>query len=216
MIAILVLGVFSKPSSAHETAPPGQSIVRDVVPIQVGDPIPQTMFMDQDGKPFRFSKLRGKTVLVSFIYTRCPDPRECPLISANFHGVQKRIGAGPFALVEVTLDPKEDTPARLRAYGRQFEANPADWTFLTGAEASIFDFAAKFDVSRFDDPTRGVIHNDRTVLIDPHGRIDTFIDETGWSPDGVYAQMRNQRRVIQSRSEAGPASIERLCRIVWQ
>ena len=162
-----------------------------MLPLHVGDVVPETAFVDEHARPFHLAELRGKTVALAFMYTRCPDPNECPLISANFAGLQRRVANGPFALVEVTLDPAYDTPARLLDYAKGFDANPRVWHLLTGDPKKVLDFAAYFNVTRFDDPQRGVIHNDRTVIIDPSGRINTLIDETGWSPATVEAQMRS-------------------------
>jgi len=193
LLAAVALGGVHGRASAHEHATPAQvqSIVRNVVPLAVGDVVPDTVFIDEKGRAFRFSALRGKTVVLAFMYTRCPDPSECPLISAHYQVLQRLIGNGPYALVEVTLDPEFDTPARLAAYAQTFAADTRKWTLVTGTSDAVYDFAARFEVSRFDDPQRGIIHNDRTVILDPQGRINTFIDETGWSPNDVYAQMRS-------------------------
>ena len=62
--------------------------VHDVPPLNVGDSMPQTEFFDQLGRGFSFTDFRGQTVVLAFIYTRCRDPRMCPLVSANFHLLQ--------------------------------------------------------------------------------------------------------------------------------
>ena len=143
-------------ASAHERAT-GKSIVRNVLPLKVGDVVPDAALVDEHGRPFHLRELRGKTLVLAFMYTRCPDPNECPLISANFAGLQRRIASGPFALVEVTLDPGYDSPARLLDYAKRFDANTRVWHFLTGDPERVLDFAAYFNVTRFDDPQRGVI-----------------------------------------------------------
>lgn len=185
------LGFFggATPALAHEQAT-GKSIIRNVLPIKIGDVVPDAAFIDEHGRALRLSELRGKTIALAFSYTRCPDPNECPLISANMAGLQHRVAGGPFALLEVSLDPAYDTPARLLAYGKRFDADARIWHLVTGDPEQIYNFAAYFNVSRFDEPQRGIIHNDRTAIIDPSGRLDTIIDETGWSPANVEAQMR--------------------------
>ena len=60
-------------------------------------------------------------------YTRCQDPRMCPLISAKFNALQHRIGTRKVHLVEVTLDPSYDRPAVLTRYAKAFGADPARW-----------------------------------------------------------------------------------------
>jgi protein SCO1/2 len=173
---------------AAALAPP--NVLRQVKLLQTGEPMPETRFIDQFGHPFAFSDFRGKKVVLAFIYTRCRDPRMCPLISSNFHTLQKRIGDGPYHLVEITLDPAYDRPPVLLHYAALFEADPRRWTFGTGNPRAVADFAARFAIEPFPDPRIGLIHTERTVLIDASGKIVDFIDEAGWSADGVMARLQ--------------------------
>jgi protein SCO1/2 len=171
------------------TSEPG--ILRRVVPLHVGDLVPDTAFADQTGRPFRFSQLRGQDAVLAFVYTRCQDPRMCPLISAKFHALQQRIGARKLHLVEVTLDPSYDRPAVLARYGKLFGANPRAWTLAVGDAEPTLDFAARFGITAFPDPETGIIHAENTVEIGPDGRIRSMITETAWQPDEIIADIDN-------------------------
>ncbi|MBV9103628.1 MAG: SCO family protein [Candidatus Eremiobacteraeota bacterium] len=173
-------------AQAPPTAPP---LLRNVQLLRVGETLPNTRFVDQQGKPFTFSDFVGKDVVLAFIYTRCRDARECPLISSNFHTLQQHIGTRPYHLVEITLDPAYDTPAVLEKYARLFDANPGLWTLGTGKPSEVLDFLARFGIEPFDDPRVGLIHTERTTLLDRRGRIVDFIDEAGWSVDGILARL---------------------------
>jgi protein SCO1/2 len=164
-------------------------LVTSVPLLNAGDAVPATRFIDQDGKPFTFADFRGRIVVLSFIYTRCPDVRMCPLISANFHVLQKKLGTSPYHLVEITLDPAYDTPAVLRAYGTLFDADQAHWTFGTGPRTDVLDFAARFGIAPFHDPQGAIIHTERTAIIGKDGRIIDLIDEAGWNPGNVAARI---------------------------
>jgi protein SCO1/2 len=59
------------------TSEPG--VIRRVTPLRLGDVVPDTPMFDQSDRPFQFSQLRGKDVVLAFIYTRCKDPRMCPV-----------------------------------------------------------------------------------------------------------------------------------------
>jgi protein SCO1/2 len=170
--------------------PPPPSDLRNVPLLQAGDPMPQTRFIDQFGHPFALSDYLGDKVVLAFIYTRCRDPRMCPLISANFHSLQRLIGNGGYHLVEITLDPAYDTPPVLRRYAALFGADPRRWTLGTGDPRAVLDFAARFAIEPFPDPRVGLIHTERTVLIDANGRIADFIDEAGWSAEDVMARLQ--------------------------
>ena len=141
----------------------GGPIVRDVQPLNAGDEMPLTPFFDQLGRGFTFNDFRGKTVVLAFIYTRCRDPRMCPLVSANFHLLQRKLADLPVHLVEISLDPGYDTPEVLANYGRRFDADPATWTLGTGPQKVVDDFAARFGIAVFTDPTAGLIHSERST-----------------------------------------------------
>jgi protein SCO1/2 len=162
---------------------------RHVTPLRIGDTVPDTPFFDQRGRPFRFSALRGQDVVLAFVYTRCQDPRMCPLISAKFNALQRKIGKRKLHLVEVTLDPAYDRPPVLARYGSMFGADPAHWTLAVGDADPTLDFAARFGITAFPDPNIGIIHAENTVEIDGDGRIQNMITETSWQPDELLADI---------------------------
>lgn len=170
--------------------PPPASIIRNVIPLFVGDQMPSTTFEDQLGRKFTFADFHGKAVVLAFIYSRCADQAECPLISSHYHVLQARFANGPYHLVEMTLDPRYDTPSILARYGHRFGADPTHWTLATGDPETVLDFDARFGIDPFADPRVGLIHTERTVLIDPTGKIIDFIDLPGWSPDDIVARLQ--------------------------
>ncbi|MBV8165475.1 MAG: SCO family protein, partial [Alphaproteobacteria bacterium] len=85
---------------------------------------------------------QGVTVL-SFIYTRCPDPKMCPLVTAKFARMSALLRDTPVRLLEITLDPDYDTPAVLRAYGRAAGADGVRWTLATGEKSRLAAFAER-------------------------------------------------------------------------
>lgn len=62
----------------------GATVFRSTKRLRIGDPLPDTRFVDQDGRPFRFAQLKDQYVVMAFIYTRCKDARMCPLITSKF------------------------------------------------------------------------------------------------------------------------------------
>ncbi len=163
--------------------------LRRVTPLHVGDAVPDTAFVDQTGKPFRFSQLRGQDVVLSFIYTRCADARMCPLISGKFARLQELAGKRSLHLVEVTLDPAFDRPPVLARYGRAYRADPKRWSLVVGDAEPTLDFAAQFGITAFPDPAIGIIHAENTVLIDRTGRIAAMNTGNDWLPTGMLADV---------------------------
>src|SRR5262249_42027487 len=105
------------------------------VPLADIGPAPEVALIDARGRPFRLSDLRGKAVVVSFIYTTCGG--SCPATTremARVQGALKEAGlwGKDVAFVSISLDPARDTPEVLSAYGRAYGADPAAWHFLTG------------------------------------------------------------------------------------
>ena len=175
--------------SAASRAASEPAVLQHVVPLRVGDAVPDVLFVDQRGRPFRFSQLRGEDVVLAFVYTRCRDAQMCPLISSKFSALQRRIGRRPIHLVEVTLDPEYDRPPVLARYGDVFGADPRIWTLAVGAPQATLAFAARFGITAFPDPKIGIIHDENTVEIGPDGRIRGMIAENSWQPDEIVADI---------------------------
>ena len=179
----------------------GYSVLRNVHHVAVGEFAPAADFLDQRGRPFSLGSLHGQMVVMAFIYTRCKDGRACPLISAKFHTLQQKLLGRPVHLVEVTLDPAFDRPRVLKAYGAAFGSDPARWTLATGDPNTVLDFAAQFDVTAFPDERIGLIHPERTVIIDQYGTIRELIDEASWSPDEVVATIDHDQHLASNPFE---------------
>jgi protein SCO1 len=120
---------------------------------------PNVPLITQDGKTLHFydDMLKGKIVLINFIYTECGDV--CPLETAKLAQVYKllgdRVGKDIF-FYSISVDPKRDTPAVLKAYAKKFHAGPG-WFFLTGKRDDIDAVRKKIGMaSRPDeDPVTG-------------------------------------------------------------
>ena len=89
--------------------------------LTVGEEVPDFAMTGQDGKAFKLSDLRGKVVVLTFIYTRCPMPDFCPLMDRKFSELAQRLGAFPkrakdIRLISLSFDPENDTPEVLRKH----------------------------------------------------------------------------------------------------
>jgi protein SCO1/2 len=77
------------------------------------DPQPLTGLRDEDGRPISLDSLRGGPVVVTFMYTTCKDT--CPLTAQQIRGALDDVGK-PIPVLAVSVDPKNDTPARAKAF----------------------------------------------------------------------------------------------------
>ena len=79
-------------------------------------PAPALALHDYTGRPVTLASMQGRAVLVTFVYTHCPDV--CPLIVSSLAAAQRGLGteARRLAILAVTVDPKRDTPTAIRAF----------------------------------------------------------------------------------------------------
>jgi len=165
--------------------------------IEPGAEVPDAEFLDRQGRRRRLSDWRGKTIAVTFVYTRCPLPDFCPLMDRHFAAVQKALQADAALaervhLLSISFDPDHDTPAVLRQHAARVGADPAVWSYLTGADGGIDTFAAAFGVTvmRGDRPAEEIIHNLRTSVIDANGRLARVLNGNDWQPGQLLEAIR--------------------------
>ncbi|MGB8907407.1 MAG: SCO family protein [Candidatus Cybelea sp.] len=162
-----------------------------VVPVRIGSKLPAALLVDQRGRLIRLDRFfGGKTVLLSFVFTRCPDRTLCPAISGKFAYLQRRLDPRRFALVEITLDPQYDSPAILREYGAEYGARPQIWTLLTGTGSTIQRVLDAFSISSMRVSTSNFLHDDRLFIVAPTGSIAYVVETGDWDPLAVLAQAR--------------------------
>lgn len=125
------------------------------------------------GAPVSLGDLAGKVVLLSFVYTNCPEA--CPLLTEAYLQLQQRFATqmerGELALVFVTTDPEHDTPAVLQDYtlGRG-----GKWLFLTGDLSTlhgVWDGYQVYREAKKDLRQVVVYHSYKTFLLDGQGMI---------------------------------------------
>ncbi len=135
-------------------------------------PAPDFVLVSQDGTEVGLASLRGKVVVVAFIYTSCSDV--CPLLTEKMARVQDNLGESfgrDVAFVSITVDPERDTSEVLRAYAEAFDADPAGWFFLTGEVEAVRRVAARYGLVTIPGADDAVDHNLLTTLIDRRGRM---------------------------------------------
>ena len=153
-----------------------------------GEEVPDFTFTNQDGKRISLSQYRGKVLLVTFIYTRCPFPDFCPRMSHNFAEIYKQLGSNPSLaktqLLSVSFDPKYDTPKVLRDYGFSMaETHDASlfrrWQFAAPKADELPKIADFFALTVT--PDAGTItHNLSTAVIGPDGKIVRWYHGGDW------------------------------------
>ncbi len=169
-------------------------IARDVEPLKLGDALPEYHFTNQLGQAVSLSQFRGQALAITFIFTRCPFPTFCPLMSNNYRAVQDALLANPSAptnwqLLTLTFDPEFDTPEKLKNYAAIYGCNPQHWSFLTGALIDVTALGEQFGLTFWRDSQTGISHNLRTVIVDAQGHVQKIITENKWTPDELTEEL---------------------------
>jgi protein SCO1 len=131
-----------------------------------------TKLVDQNGKTVSLDSLKGKPMVVDFIYTSCPGP--CLMETAKLANVALRLGndlGSKVTIVAISVDPEHDGPKQLLDYSRQQGADEKGWYFLTGGPSDVDRALAGFKLSRQVEPDGSVGHMIAMMLIGPDGRV---------------------------------------------
>ena len=132
-------------------------------------PAPPFTLRDQAGHASGLAAAPGHYVIVTFLYTHCPDV--CPVIAGMLNSVL-RSAAGRRAHLEVlavSVDPKRDTPAAVRRFVREHRLVPA-FRYLTGSRAALAVVWNAFHIAAVAGPKGTVTHSSFEILIDPAGK----------------------------------------------
>jgi protein SCO1/2 len=183
--------------SGRKTAKP--VVTSHMLPI--GAPVPDLPLTNQDGKSFRLTDLKGKAVLLTFIYTRCPMPTFCPRLSGQFAKIHEDLAKTPddYAkthLVTISFDPKYDTAPVLRQYGLAYlDNNPAGfshWDFASTNPGDLRKIADAFGLAYFEEDNQ-ISHTMVVALIAPDGTIAKYWG-TQWTADELEAALRGEAK----------------------
>lgn len=162
VIAVMTSGLFAAIGCHRDsaTSASSESVLTDA------------KLVDQNGDTVSLASLKGKPLVVDFIYTSCPGP--CLMETAKLANVAQRLGndlGSKVTIVSISVDPEHDGPKQLLNYSRQQGADEKGWYFLTGGPAEIDQALAGFRLSREVEPDGSVGHLVDMMLIGSDGRL---------------------------------------------
>lgn len=169
-------------------------------PLNPGDAVPDFKLLNQSGKTIHIAQFRGKALLMTFIYTRCPLSDYCPRMSRNFARLDKMLAADPALyakthLLSVSFDPKYDTPAVLRSYGGAYTGNYTNetfthWDFAAPPQAELDSVLKFFLVGATPEKDKTITHSLSTIVITPEGKIYKWYPTNDWTPEQLFADVK--------------------------
>lgn len=165
-----------------------------------GDSVPDFHLLNQSDKTIHVSQFKGKVLLVTFIYTRCPIADYCPRMSRNFAEIDKALAkdASLYAethLLSISFDPKYDTPSVLRSYGGAYTGNYTrekfgHWDFAAPPEKELDSITQYFGVGITQGDDKTLTHSLSTAVIGKDGKIAAWFPTNDWKPEDVVAVLK--------------------------
>ncbi len=155
--------------------------------------VPPLPLQTADGGDTSFGELRGRWLLVDFIYTRCMT--YCSVQGSEFARLQRQlaepIAAGKVTLLSVSFDVAHDTPAALADYQRRHGDQGAGWLAARPLDdADLATLMQVFGVVAVPDGIGGFVHNAAIAVVDPTGKLVTILD---WDDFDTAARYVTQR-----------------------
>jgi protein SCO1 len=169
-------------------------------PLKQGDAVPDFKLRNQSGRTIHLSQFRGKILLMTFIYTRCPLPDFCVRMSRNFAKIDSALAAdrklyGKTHLLSVSFDPDYDTPAVLRSYGGAYtgrftKETFTHWDFAVTSKEQLPALTKFFVVGTTPEKDKTISHSLSTVIVDPEGKIYRWYPTNDWDPNQVLSEVK--------------------------
>jgi len=204
MLVIDDLSSWVEIASIVEGAPPVTQNVDVPGEPKPGTEVPDFGLVNQDGKRIHLSQYRGKTLLITFVYTRCPQPDQCTLMSNNFAAIDQALQKQPETydkthLLTISFDPDYDTPKVLRSYGASHTGRYSDetfqhWEFASGTKDEVKGVAQFFGLRYYHDTESNdeeVIHSMRTAIVGADGKVFKLYRGNEWKPEEVLGELRS-------------------------
>ena len=147
--------------------------------------VPRVPLSDSNGDVFYIQDLKGKNVLVDFIFTNCTSI--CPMMTQSFIKLQKKIVQtdlqNKIVLLTVSFDPKRDTTQRLSNYAESVQADLSFWIFATVEDSRDLEILLDaFGIVVIPAPNDQFEHNSAIHLVDRSGKLAKIYDYESIDP----------------------------------
>lgn len=167
---------------------------------QVGDAVPDFKLLNQSGRTIHLEQFKGRVLVATFIYTRCPLADYCPRMSRNFADIDKSLVADSALyakthLLSISFDPTYDKPAVLRSYGGAYTGKYTretfdHWDFAAPLEKDLSQITQYFGVGVTVGEDKTLNHSLSTVVIGKDGKIVAWFPTNDWKPADVLVAIQ--------------------------
>ena len=171
--------------------------MESVSSLPVKSTLPDVTLKDFDGNEFVFSKLKGKVIVLSYIYTNCPDI--CHITSSKINKFKESLNEKTkeqVYVVSISFDPDRDSPEVLRKHARMMNLNLDNWIFLTGNKEEITKVLAAAGIDPWMEKGQNsesytFSHRDRISLVDQSGQIRMHYKGTNFDEEKLSSDIRS-------------------------
>jgi len=169
---------------------------------QVGQEIPDFTLTNQEGKRFSMKDYRGKALAITFIYAKCPLPTACILMSRHFSDLANQLHDNAelkdkIRLLSISFDPANDSPEKLKSYGRGYlgkdsKADFTVWQLAVGSEKEVKEVANFFGLFyEIDENNKEIFnHSLRTAVVAPDGKVAKILAGNEWTPNDLLRELQ--------------------------
>lgn len=158
-------------------------------------PAPAFVLESAAGPRVALADLRGKVLVLTFVFTTCTST--CPILTAKLADIARALGGDfgtTYAFVAISVDPLQDTPARLRAYAKAHGADTPGWYFLTGPPGDVGAVVQRYGAYAKQTAAGSVEHLFLSSLIDRTGRLRVQYLGTRFDPREMLHDLQRLSR----------------------
>jgi protein SCO1/2 len=187
LIAVVASACGSSGSSGSTATPTAtgassSTLAAPLAPAKPG-PAPAFTLKNQFGKKVSLAQYRGKAVLLTFIYTECPDV--CPLITAALRTVTDKLGANAkhVQVIEISVDPVGDTKKNVHKYLAE-RGLLHRFQYLVGTHTQLAPVWDAYHIAAVPDAKlhREIGHTGIVIGIDAKGQVRAYYPSTPLKP----------------------------------
>jgi protein SCO1 len=144
----------------------------------------ESEWQTEDNESIKLVQLNGKVQLVAMMYTNCT--YACPRIVADLKRIEAKLNNyknGEVGIVLVTMDPENDTPAKLQQFATDNNLDPERWTLLTSSEMNIQELAVLLNMKYKNGGNGEIAHSNIITVLNAGGEIIHQQEGLGKDPD---------------------------------
>jgi protein SCO1/2 len=182
-------------------AGPSAASLLQVAQLKPGDLLPDAELLAEDGRSIKLSDFHGRALAFTFIFTRCPLPNFCPRMNQHFSRARDLLtpqkGSTNWQFLSISFDPDFDKPGVLSRYAHSYRGQSTDrWLFASAPTNVLASMSPLLDF-RYADEGGSLVHNLRTVVVDPQRRVFKQFNGNAWKAEDLAQAMLDAGKMVR-------------------